>query len=87
MRLFIAAPGATHNARNGPIAVSHPQYGHTRMERACLRSLEAGSARYATVRNLLQNGMESVGEQPEPTPIAHGNVRGSGYYAGASNQP
>ena len=57
------------------------------MERACLRSLEAGSARYATVRNLLQNGMESVGEQPEPTPIAHGNVRGSGYYAGASNQP
>lgn len=63
------------------------QYGHERMERACLRSLEAGSARYATVRNLLQNGMESIGEQPDPEPISHGNVRGSDYYATGSNQP
>jgi transposase len=57
------------------------QYGHERMERACMRSLEAGSARYDTVRNLLANGLESLSGPPDPPPIPHANVRGSGYYA------
>ena len=59
------------------------RYGHQRLELACLRSLESGSPRYRTVANMLENNLETVGPAPERQPVAHRNVRGSAYYAGA----
>lgn len=62
------------------------RYGRERLESACARSLDAGSARYRTVRNLLENRLEQVESLPDPEPIRHGNVRGSGYYAGTGGR-
>ena len=58
------------------------RYGHTRLEQACMRSLEINSPRYRTIDNMLANRMETIGPTPDPEPVRHSNVRGSSYYRG-----
>lgn len=57
------------------------EHGAERLDAACRRALECDVVRYRTIRNLLENRMET---QPDSTPrdrvVPHGNIRGPGYY-------
>ncbi len=61
------------------------QYGHLRLEAACVRALAIGSRTRKSVLSILQGGLD---QQPLPTPTAptdwvspdHDNLRGPAYY-------
>jgi transposase len=58
--------------------------GNDRLELACDRALKLQAIGYRSVRNILNNGIESTAipeHSDEPLPPHH-NIRGSGYYAG-----
>ena len=58
------------------------RHGDASLESACKRARELGSPTYATVRDILRNGMAQASHAtvPRPTP-EHENIRGSGYYS------
>jgi hypothetical protein len=50
------------------------------------------AASYRSVESILKNNLDrrrAVEKPPDPEPIAHGNIRGSGYYsiAGRKEEP
>lgn len=59
------------------------RYGAERLEKACARALRAKATTYSSVKSILAKGLDGL-ENPkdaqEATPVAHVNVRGSGYY-------
>jgi transposase len=59
-------------------------YGNERLEAACVRALLINATSYKSVQSILKNGLDRQVEidtpEPDATPIAHGNVRGAGYY-------
>lgn len=57
-------------------------YGKDRLESACGRALAIGSARYKSIRSILENGLdrETVPESKPTQGIVHANLRGAGYY-------
>ncbi len=59
------------------------RYGSSRLEAACMRSLELGATSYRSLESILRRGLDSAAlpGRPDPAPIiAHGNVRGPKYY-------
>lgn len=57
------------------------KYGAERVEHACSKALALNSAAYVTVRNILQNGMDLLQEEPQLSPLPrHENIRGAAYY-------
>jgi len=60
------------------------KYGVERAERACAHALTFGARSYKPVERMLKLGREALPlpgeEEIERAPIAHGNVRGPGYY-------
>jgi transposase len=60
------------------------KYGERRTERACETALRLGARSYKPVERMLKLGRETMplyGDEPnERAPIAHGNVRGPGYF-------
>ena len=58
-------------------------YGPERLEAACQRGMDIGAQSYGSVQSILRNGLDRA-YRPEPVPdelpIAHENIRGSGYY-------
>lgn len=58
------------------------KYGVERLERACQKAMNMNSPVYATVRNILKNGMDIADEAEQlPSLPSHENIRGSAYYA------
>jgi transposase len=59
-------------------------YGELRTERACATALRLGAQSYKPVERMLKLGREAMplhGDEPlQRAPIAHGNVRGPGYF-------
>ncbi len=57
-------------------------YGKDRLESACGRALAIGSARYKSIRSILENGLdrEAVPESKPAQGIVHSNLRGADYY-------
>ena len=59
------------------------KYGAARLEAACARALEAGGRSYASVRSILERGLDALpaGSSAAPPPeLTHANLRGPGYY-------
>jgi transposase len=60
------------------------KYGDARTERACETALRLGAQSYKPVERMLKLGREAMplhGDEPtQRAPIAHGNVRGPGYF-------
>jgi hypothetical protein len=60
------------------------KYGALRTERACETALRLGAQSYKPVERMLKLGREAMplyGDEPvQRAPIAHGNVRGPGYF-------
>ena len=59
------------------------RYGSSRLEAACMRSLELGATSYRSLESILRRKLDSAARpgRPDPAPIiAHGNVRGPKYY-------
>ena len=59
------------------------KYGHSRLDKACKRSLEFHNYSYKAVKNILEKGLDKVQEEallPELLPL-HENIRGSIYYS------
>lgn len=59
------------------------KYGPQRLETACHRALLLHSARYSTVKNILQTGVDRtpLPAEPETPPRSpHANIRGADYY-------
>jgi transposase len=60
------------------------KYGQARTERACETALRLGAQSYKPVERMLKLGREAMplyGDEPaQRAPIAHGNVRGPGYF-------
>jgi len=61
------------------------KYGAERLNRACARALEVGSAKYKTVQNILKNNMDQMPEKGESSGqldflTTNANVRGKEYY-------
>ena len=59
------------------------KYGAARLEAACARSLAAGGRSYASVRSILERGLDGVAEARNaaaPPGLAHENLRGATYY-------
>jgi len=60
------------------------KYGEQRTERACETALRLGAQSYKPVERMLKLGREAMplyGDEPaQRAPIAHGNVRGPGYF-------
>ena len=61
-------------------------YGADRLNAACGRALKTGGHRVASVRSILQSGLDKVPLEPaqnssaERVTISHENIRGSGFY-------
>ena len=61
-------------------------YGAERLNAACDRAIKTGGHRVASVRSILQSGLDSVPlEQPQDSSterviISHENIRGAGFY-------
>jgi len=58
------------------------QHGHQRLEVACMRCLESGTARYKYIEQMLSNRREHLGPaEADPAPVCHANLRGPAYYS------
>jgi len=58
-------------------------YSGQRLENAALRALKFGALSYKALRNILENGLDRLEENPDGSQPAlpdHENIRGSGYY-------
>jgi transposase len=60
------------------------KYSHPRMEAAAERALQSGACRYASIKSMLQSGLD---QQPLPSstppslpPTQHENLRGADYF-------
>jgi len=58
------------------------RYGQARLEAACARALGSGARSYASVRSILERGLDGVPSSPAPAPpaLSHANLRGADYY-------
>ena len=58
-------------------------YSGQRLENACLRALKFAALSFKALRNILENGLDRLEENPDGSKPAlpdHENIRGSGYY-------
>jgi hypothetical protein len=58
-------------------------YSEPRLEAACRRALAYETLSYRSLESILKNGMESrplPGEDKEPPPVQHRNIRGADYF-------
>jgi transposase len=58
-------------------------YSAQRLENACLRALNFSALSFKALRNILENGLDRLEENPDGSKPAlpdHENIRGSGYY-------
>jgi len=58
-------------------------YSGPRLENACLRALKFAALSFKALRNILENGLDRLEENPDGSQPAlpdHENIRGSGYY-------
>ena len=58
------------------------RFGADRLEAACERALFIRGASYKSIKSILENNLDKkpLLLQPEPAPVAHENIRGTGYY-------
>jgi transposase len=56
------------------------QYGAQRMEAACARALNAPTANYRTIHNILMNGLDKINEPEQLQIPLHDNIRGNDTY-------
>ena len=58
------------------------QFGPQRLNAACARAVSLGALYYKNVKSILDKGLESVLDAPEPPPLpSHDNIRGGEFYA------
>lgn len=57
-------------------------YGPERLDAACRRGLLIKARSVASIRSILQNGLDRafLDEAPDHAPLRHGNIRGQGYF-------
>ena len=58
-------------------------YAKERLENGCLRALRFGALSFKALRNILDNGLDRLEDNPDGSQSAlpdHENIRGSGYY-------
>jgi transposase len=58
-------------------------YSGQRLENACLRALKFSALSFQALRNILENGLDRLEQNPDSSKPAlpdHENIRGSGYY-------
>lgn len=65
----------------GVLALVKP-YGAERVDAACRRGLDIQARSVASIRSILENGLDRAFREatPEAAPIRHGNIRGQRYY-------
>ena len=57
-------------------------YGSERLDAACRRGLLIKARSVASIRSILQNGLDRafLDEAADHAPLRHGNIRGQGYF-------
>lgn len=58
------------------------RYGQERLEAACERALLIKGVNYKSIKSILENNLDKkpLLHKPEPAPVDHENIRGTGYY-------
>ena len=58
------------------------RYGQERLEAACERALLIKGVNYKSIKSILENNLDKkpLLLKPEPAPVDHENIRGTGYY-------
>jgi transposase len=58
------------------------RYGQERLEAACERALLIKGVNYKSIKSILENNLDKkpLQRKPEPAPVDHENIRGTGYY-------
>ena len=73
-------PEITYKRSMGIIQL-HRQYGSDRLNKACMKALQAGTYSYHRIHNILKNNLEQEQVEPDQSSIPkHENTRGASYY-------